>query len=111
MAQAAEPGWFLQQDFIARIVRSPASCTLSVEEVRAMAVEILWHRAAPSGAGVAWTPPDRGKLQEILDSLQAASRDAVSDVAEKIATWIEGYGNEPVDARLAANAIREQRWR
>ena len=32
------------------------------------------------------------------------------DTATDIAKWIEGYGAEPVRAKLAASAIREGRW-
>ncbi len=31
--------------------------------------------------------------------------------AEKIALWLEGYGVEPVDAKMVADAIRDGRWR
>lgn len=32
------------------------------------------------------------------------------ETAEMIAKWIEGYGAEPIDSKLAAAAIRNNRW-
>lgn len=33
------------------------------------------------------------------------------DTAHAIATWLEGYGSEPVNAHLAAKAIRDGKWK
>jgi len=37
--------------------------------------------------------------------------DEEPNIPERIAKWILGYGNEPIDATLAAQAIREGKWR
>lgn len=53
-------------------------------------------------------------MAEALVSKVEELRKTESDeqlTAEKIALWLEGHGLDPVDAKTAANAIRDGRWR
>jgi len=53
----------------------------------------------------------RDCVADFVDDKESSGKRYFSgETAELIAKWIEGYGDEPIDAKLAAAAIREQKW-
>lgn len=82
-------------------------CDLAAELARARAQLRKDSRLAGQVKKFRWIVENMlTKVERLEDEIEDAS-----GIEEAVALWLEGYGDEPVTAALAAQGIREGKWR
>lgn len=90
---------------------------LTATDVSELGAEIIRHRRAAEREER--RAMEVRKLRWMIETVAAKAEDLAdveslameNKVAGRIAKWIRGYGDEAIDAELAASGIEEGKWR